>query len=299
MSSSGEILRLPDHMRGRRRDRKALRAMKVRLRGAGLHTVCEEARCPNQGECFRARTAAFMILGKVCTRACTFCAVAGGEPLPPDPLEPERVAETAAALGLGYVVVTSVTRDDLPDGGAGLFEKTIRALRRRISGVEVEVLTPDFLGKVEAVRAVAGAGPDVYNHNLETVPRLYPEARPQAVYARSLDLLRQVKIMSPGIITKSGLMVGLGERLEEVVSVMRDLRGVGCDILTIGQYLRPGKKHHPVARYYEEDEFDRLHETGSDLGFKRVYAGPFVRSSFHAAEVLAGAAGDISMRSEI
>ncbi len=299
MPASEQIVRLPDYMHLRPRNAGARRAMRVRLRRAGLRTVCEEARCPNQEECFSAGTAAFMILGGVCTRGCTFCAVAKGLPQPPDPTEPERTAGTAASLGLEYVVVTSVTRDDLPDGGARLFKETIHALRRSIKGVEVEVLTPDFQGDKESIRTVAEAGPDIYNHNLETVPRLYPSVRPGADYARSLELLKEVKRISPGILAKSGFMVGLGESMEEAFSVMRDLRDAGCDILTIGQYLRPSRSHHPVSRYYEGEEFEILKREGYRLGLGRVHSGPLVRSSFHAAKIKAGSAVNSSKRGEI
>jgi lipoic acid synthetase len=291
MSSKEQVLRLPAYMRGRPKDLQARRAMKVMLRRAGLITVCEQARCPNRDECFSAGTAAFMILGKVCTRACTFCAVAKGNPGPPDPQEPERVAKAAASLGLKYVVVTSVTRDDLPDGGASLFAQTIHQLRKEIKDVEVEVLTPDFNGDMEAVKRVAEATPDVYNHNLETIPGLYSRVRPGADYQKSLELLRELKRVSPGMLTKSGLMAGLGETLEDIVKVMQDLRKADCDILTIGQYLRPSMKHHPVARYYEPEEFESLTQTGFRLGFREVFCGPLVRSSFHAAEVKARSAG--------
>jgi len=261
--------------------------MKVRLRGAGVRTVCEEARCPNQVECFSNSTATFMILGRVCTRRCSFCAVQKGEPEGPDPGEPFRVAKAASGLGLKYVVVTSVTRDDLDDGGASLFTETIWALRREIPGVEVEVLTPDFLGDESAIRLVVEAGPDVYNHNLETVPRLYPVVRPIADYERSLELLRDVKSICPGVLTKSGLMLGLDEGFDEVIALMRDLREVDCDILTIGQYLCPSRAHHRVARYYAPEEFEELSQTGIQLGFREVYSGPLVRSSFHARELKA------------
>jgi lipoic acid synthetase len=291
MSVGRKVLRVPEYIRNRPRNQEAVRGMKVLLRGAGLRTVCEEARCPNQAECFSNSTATFMILGRVCTRRCLFCAVKKGEPEGPDPEEAGRVAKAAAGLGLKYVVVTSVTRDDLDDGGAGFFAETICALRGEIPGVEVEVLTPDFKGSEDAIRVVVEAGPDVYNHNLETVPRLYSLVRPIADYERSLELLRKVKMVSPGGLTKSGLMLGLGERLDEVVDVMHDLREVDCEVLTIGQYLCPSLAHHPVARYYDPEEFEELSQTGLGLGFKEVYSGPLVRSSFHARELKARTAG--------
>ena len=226
-------------------------ALKGLLRGAELHTVCEEARCPNIGECFESRTATFLLMGPVCTRRCRFCAIEGGSPLPPDPGEPERVARAVAHLGLAYAVVTSVTRDDLPDGGASFFARTIQEIRQHCPGCRIEVLIPDLQGSWEALAQVMAAGPEVLNHNLETVPRLYPQVRPQASYERSLDLLRQAKGMNPGApLTKSGLMLGLGEDREEVLQVMDDLRAAGCDLLTLGQYLRPSPAHLPVARFY-------------------------------------------------
>jgi len=247
-------------------------------------TVCRHARCPNQGECFSRGTATFMILGSVCTRGCRFCAVTGGDPDPADADEPVRVAEAARELGLDYVVVTSVTRDDLADGGAGLFAATIRAVRERC-GARVEVLTPDFRGSDEALRTVVEARPDVYNHNVETVPRLYNAVRPDADYARSVGLLGRVREMDPRRVTKSGLMVGVGERPDEVSAVMADLRGVGCRVLTIGQYLRPSETHLPVTRFVPPAEFDAWKREALDLGFEAVASGPFVRSSYHAREV--------------
>lgn len=251
------------------------------LAGLGLHTVCQEARCPNMGECFESRTATFLILGPVCTRNCRFCAIEGGQPGLVDPQEPERVAEAVRTLRLRFAVITSVTRDDLPDGGASLFAETIRAIRRANPGCGIEVLVPDFQGSAEALDAVLDASPDILNHNVETVPRLYSLVRPQAHYGRSMELIRRAK-ESGGCLTKSGLMLGVGETWDEVVQVMTGLRQVGCDLLTIGQYLRPSQLHLPIVRYYTPEEFDRLANVGRQLGYRHVESGPLVRSSYHA-----------------
>jgi lipoic acid synthetase len=255
------------------------------LRELGLETVCENARCPNRAECYSHRTATFMILGNVCTRPCGFCSVAKGTPEPLEDDEPERVAEAAVRLGLQHVVITSVTRDDLPDGGANHFARCILAVRRR-TGAAVEVLTPDFLGDTAAIDRVLEARPQVYNHNVETVPRFYKKVRGRAEYQRSLDLLAHVKRQSSEIVTKSGLMLGLGETYEELFEVLADLRSVGCDTLTLGQYLAPTLKHVPVARYLPPAEFDALAGLARMLGFRKVVAGPFVRSSYHAADMV-------------
>lgn len=247
-----------------------------------LHTVCQEACCPNIFECFARHTATFLILGDHCTRDCAFCAVKSGPLLPPDPDEPERVAQAAARLKLTYVVVTSVTRDDLPDGGAAQFAATIRALRRQIAELRVEVLIPDFQGDPQALAAVLDAGPDVLNHNVETVPRLYPAVRPQADYERSLALLERATRQAPHIPTKSGMMLGLGETDEEVRSTLEDLYGAGCRILTLGQYLQPGPDNHPVVSYVSPETFERWKRYALDLGFGEAAAGPFVRSSYRA-----------------
>ncbi len=254
------------------------------LRDAELHTVCEEARCPNIGECFNAGTATFMLLGDTCTRACGFCAVTSGRPGAVDWLEPVRLARTVERLGLDYVVLTSVNRDDLDDGGAGLWAAAIRAIRHARPATQVEVLVPDFEGDVEAMRTVVEAGPVVLNHNIETVPRLYPRVRFKARYERSLEMLRVVKDIDPRMPTKSGIMVGLGETFDEVVAVFEDLRAHQVDLLTVGQYLRPSLKHLPVARYWHPDEFAALAEAARGLGFSHVEAGPLVRSSYHAGE---------------
>ncbi|HZT82094.1 MAG TPA: lipoyl synthase [Gemmataceae bacterium] len=262
------------------------------LRELRLETVCENARCPNRPECYARRTATFMILGNVCTRPCGFCSVTKGHPDAPEEDEPERVAEAALRLGLKHVVITSVTRDDLPDGGADYFRRCILAVRER-TGAAVEVLTPDFLGDLAAVDRVLEARPEVYNHNLETVPRLYKKVRGRADYRRSLDLLAHVKRRSPETVTKSGLMLGLGETVEELFEVLSDLRAAGCDTLTLGQYLAPTLRHVPVARFVPPAEFDELAALARTLGFGKVAAGPFVRSSYHADEMVdAHASGD-------
>jgi lipoic acid synthetase len=248
-----------------------------------LHTVCESAACPNIGECWNQRTATFMILGNVCTRRCGFCAVQKGAPLKADYDEPRRVAEAAASLALRYAVVTSVDRDDRKDGGAELFALTIHAIRQRVPGCRVEVLIPDFQGSAEALGIVLAAQPDVLNHNIETVPRLYGQVRPGSRYERSLGVLGKAKDAAPALPVKSGMMLGLGETKPEVLAVMRDLSRVGVDILTLGQYLRPSPGHLPVVRYYEPSEFEELRRSGEQLGFAHVEAGPLVRSSYHAA----------------
>ncbi|MGB9780026.1 lipoyl synthase [Caldanaerobacter sp.] len=258
-----------------------LNRMEAFLKNMGLNTVCQSANCPNMGECFARRTATFMIMGNICTRNCRFCAVEKGHPQPLDEEEPGRVAEAARRLGLKHVVVTSVTRDDLPDGGASHFAKTIYELKK-LPGVTVEVLVPDFMGNEEAIRTVVEAKPDVINHNVETVPRLYSRVRPKADYIRSLNLLKKVKELDPLILTKSGIMVGLGETEEEVIEVMKDLRDIDCDMMTIGQYLRPSHKHIEVAEYVTPEQFKRYEEIGYKLGFKHVASGPLVRSSYHA-----------------
>jgi lipoyl synthase len=252
------------------------------LRSMHVHTVCEEARCPNLGECWGERTATFMLMGDVCTRNCGFCAVAHGRPQPLDPAEPARVAEAAARLGLRHVVVTSVDRDDLPDGGAGHFAATAREIKQRSGSCRIEVLTPDFRGDPNAIAAVVDAPIEILNHNLETVPRLYRRVRPAADYARSLDLLRFAKHRRPELLTKSGLMLGLGEGTDELLAVLAELRGTGCDILTLGQYLQPTSDHLPVERYVHPDEFADLRHRALALGFRHVESGPLVRSSYHA-----------------
>ena len=255
------------------------------MRTLDLHTVCESARCPNMGECWEHRTATFMILGNICTRACGFCAVPSGKPVgPPDADEPRRVAEAIEKMGLRYAVVTSVNRDDQPDGGAGIFARTIEEIRRRVPGCKVEVLNPDFRGVWSALETVVGARPDVLNHNTETVPRLYRQVRRGAVYERSLGLLRGAKTLAPEMPTKTGLMLGLGETREEVLTTMTDLVAQGTDILTLGQYLQPTRDHLPVVRFVHPGEFAEFKRLGEQMGFKHVESGPLVRSSYHAFE---------------
>jgi len=281
-----EVRRLPHWLKVRAPGGPGYLRVRGLLRRAGLHTVCEEAACPNIGECFEAGTATFLIVGDVCTRACRFCAIAGGRPRPVDREEPLRVAETVRLLGLRHAVVTSVTRDDLPDGGAGQFAETITAVRRLSPATGIEVLIPDLQGKWSDLDTIMAAGPDILNHNLETVPRLYRSVRPQAVYRRSLEVLRRAKAASPETTTKSGLMVGLGEEPDELRAAMADLRSVGCDIVTLGQYLRPSAKHLAVARFYLPAEFEELAHAARAIGFRHVEAAPLVRSSYRAAQQL-------------
>jgi lipoyl synthase len=260
------------------------------LRTLNLHTVCESARCPNQGECWEHRTATFMILGNICTRACGFCAVPSGKPLgPPEQDEPGRVANAVKQMGLLYAVVTSVNRDDQPDGGAGIFARTIDEIRRQVPGCKVEVLIPDFRGNWDALAVVMAARPDVLNHNMETVPRLYRRVRKGAIYERSLELLRRARRMSRGAPTKTGMMLGLGESSEEVLQAMEEIAAQGTHILTLGQYLQPTPEHLPVERYVPPDEFAEFKRRGEQMGFKHVHAGPLVRSSYHAFEQEAAA----------
>lgn len=256
------------------------------LKSLGLHTVCQSAGCPNIGECFSNKTATFMILGDVCTRDCGFCGVRHGDPLAVNKKEPQKVAEAAAKMGLKYIVVTSVTRDDLPDGGASQFAETIRRIKAAIPEAKVETLVPDFGGNESALKTVLEAEPFVLNHNIETMPRLYAAVRPQADYKRSLALLETAKEKKPSIYVKSGLMVGLGESKEEVSEVLQNLRDVGCDIVTIGQYLQPSKNNLPVVEYVPPARFDEYKAIGNAMGFHHVASGPFVRSSYHAADII-------------
>ncbi len=285
ITSSAAAPRRPEWLKVRIPSGENYFDLKGIMRGNSLHTVCESARCPNIAECWAHRTATFMILGDECTRRCAFCAVPKGRPHGGvDWDEPERVAEAARTMGLSYIVVTSVDRDDLPDGGAELFARTIRALRQRIEGPKIEVLIPDFQGEDDALRTVLAARPDVLNHNIETVPRLYPIARRGSRYDRSLRLLRLARELEPAIPAKSGLMVGLGETWEELVSVLGDLARAGVGIVTVGQYLRPSREQLPVARFYSPQEFADLKREGMRLGIRHVESGPLVRSSYHAHE---------------
>lgn len=276
--------RKPDWLKVRAPGSENYLRLKKLMRGLDLHTVCEEAHCPNIGECWHHGTATFMILGDVCTRACGYCAVSHGKPATLDLSEPGRVADAVQTLGLSYVVITSVDRDDLKDGGASIFADTIRLTRARVPSCRIEVLIPDFQGKAEPLQTVLDAGPDILNHNTETVPRLYRLARSGGKYPRTLELLARARAYAPHIPTKTGLMLGLGEEWDEVVQTMRDLREVDVQILTLGQYLRPSGDHLPMTRYYHPDEFARLKRLALDLGFGHVEAGPLVRSSYHAHE---------------
>lgn len=276
-------MRLPDWIRTQ--CRADLHETKLILRKHGITTVCEEARCPNRGECFSKPTATFMILGSHCTRNCGFCSVDSSTPGPPEEDEPENIALAAEELGLKYVVITSVTRDDLADGGAGHFAKTISAVRRRLPLGKIEVLTPDFQGDPGALRTVLEALPDVFNHNIETVERLYPHVRPQAIFRRSLAVLREARTIAPAIPTKSGFMLGLGEDREEVLELLKELRQAGCDVITIGQYLRPTRNNLPVVEYLHPEVFAYLRTKALGMGFTYVASGPLVRSSMNAAEM--------------
>ena len=287
------VLRKPSWIRVRLPQGNAVQQLKARLRENSLVTVCEEASCPNIHECFSKGTATFMILGEVCTRRCSFCDVAHGRPAAPDPLEPARLAETIRDMRLRYVVITSVDRDDLRDGGAEHFAACIRATRHAAPNIKIEILTPDFRGKGRMERALEvlkDYPPDVFNHNLETVPHLYREVRPGADYQWSLDLLKRFKAQHPEVPTKSGIMLGLGETMEQVLETMRDLRAHDVDMITIGQYLQPTPHHHPVVRYWTPEEFEALREAGEAMGFGHVASGPLVRSSYHA-DLQAHAAG--------
>lgn len=277
-------MRKPEWLK-RKIDPVAEAQMTALLRSLSLHTVCEDANCPNRSECFKSKTATFMILGDVCTRGCRYCAVTKGAPLPLDTDEPQRIAAAAETLGLRHVVITSVTRDDLPDGGAAHFASTIEAIRLRLPRSTIEVLIPDFRGSESALQAVIDARPDILNHNVETVPALYPTVRPQASFARSLELLRRVK--QAGLHSKTGFMVGLGETRDEVLSLMDALIGVGCDMLTIGQYLQPSREHLPVSAFITPAQFEEYRQIALEKGFRFVASGPLVRSSYHAAEGMA------------
>lgn len=285
-----EMLRKPEWLKIKLpRSTDKIEQVKSAMRKHGLHSVCEEAACPNLSECFTHGTATFMILGAICTRRCPFCDVAHGRPLPPSAEEPEKLALTIKDMGLKYVVVTSVDRDDLRDGGAQHFADCITAIRRESPAIKVEVLVPDFRGRMDTALAIlTQTPPDVFNHNLETIPRLYKLARPGADYKWSLELLRRYKAAHPEVSTKSGLMVGLGETTEELIEVLKDLRAHNVDMLTVGQYLQPSKHHLPVQRYVSPAEFDEIKRVAYELGFKHAACGPFVRSSYHADRQAAG-----------
>ena len=283
VKQEAERLRKPSWIRAKSPFHPNVKKLKSVLRDQKLHTVCEEAACPNLGECFGKGTATFMIMGDICTRRCPFCDVGHGRPNPLDEDEPKHLAETIKAMGLSYVVITSVDRDDLRDGGAAHFVECVRQTRDLNDGIEVEILVPDFRGRMDiALEIMHNSPPDVFNHNLETIPRLYKQCRPGSDYQWSLELLKQFKKIHPGVATKSGLMLGLGETKEEVIEVMKDMREHDVEMLTLGQYLQPSRHHLPVERYVELEEFDSLYEIGMELGFKHVASGPMVRSSYHA-----------------
>jgi len=276
----------PEWLKFTYRDTPNREFVEALLSKLSLNTVCSEANCPNYLECFNRKTATFMILGRNCTRNCGFCNVTPAKPDKVEPGEPENVAKAVSQLGLKYAVITSVTRDDLPDGGAGHFAETITWIKKLNQDTAVEVLIPDLKGDKEALKIVTHAKPTVISHNIETVPRLYKEVRPQAIYERSLQVIKNIKLLDPSIYSKTGIMLGLGEKKEEVLKVFEDLRAVGCEILTIGQYLSPSKDHHPVAEYVHPDIFNEYKETALSMGFTYVTSGPYVRSSYHADEVM-------------
>jgi lipoic acid synthetase len=281
----------PDWLRKRLPTGEITKRIEANLLRNNLHTICQEGCCPNQGECFDKGVAAFLIMGNVCTRNCRFCAVASGKPTPFDHGEPERLADEINGMGIRFAVITSVTRDDLPDGGAKHFVEVIHAIREKCPEVGIEVLIPDFNGLPSAVRSIVDAGPEVINHNVETVPRLYPEVRPQAHYDQSVGVVRMIREMNEYMVTKSGIMLGLGETAEEVRMVMADLIRAGCDILTIGQYLCPSGDHYPVAEYVRPEIFDEYKRIGLEMGFRDVASGPFVRSSYRAIDSYIRAVG--------
>ena len=258
--------------------------LRHKMRESSLHTVCEEARCPNIGECWERKTATFMILGDTCTRACTYCAVNTGTPNGLDLEEPIRLAQTVESMLLNYVVITSVNRDDLSDGGAFIFSQCIKQIKKRLPECKIEVLTPDFEGNFESLATVVNAGPETFNHNIETVRRIFPRVRAKGNYDLSLNVLKNVKQISGTMVTKSGIMVGLGETMDEITQTMKDLRDSDVDLLTVGQYLRPSEKHAPISKWYTPDEFKNIEVSGLELGFKHVASGPLVRSSYHADE---------------
>lgn len=283
--------RLPDWFKVKAPSGPNYLELREMLRESQLHTVCEEAHCPNIGGCWERKTATFMILGDVCTRACAYCAVTSGVPSGLDLQEPARLAETVVRMGLRYAVITSVNRDDLPDGGAFIFAQCIHQIRKKIPDCKVEVLIPDFDGNWGALGVVMAAEPHTLNHNIETVRRIFPRVRPKGDYDQSLELLSRAEVASFGAVTKSGIMVGLGEKWDEIIETMMDLRAVGCKLLTVGQYLRPSLKHVPLSKWYTPEEFNRIEEEGYALGFSHVASGPLVRSSYHADEQYAAATG--------
>ena len=287
--------RLPPWLKVRAPGGPAYLELRDLLNGNRLHTVCEEAHCPNIGACWERRTATFMVLGDICTRACAYCAVTTGVPTGLDLGEPVRVAETVERMGLRYAVITSVNRDDLADGGAFVFAQCIHQIRKRLPTCKVEVLIPDFCGNWDALATVMVARPDTLNHNIETVRRVFRRVRPKGDYDLSLELLSRARALDPSTVTKSGMMVGLGETWDEILETMRDLRSVGCDLLTIGQYLRPSNKHVPLARWYTPDEFEVLSQEGRALGFRNVASGPLVRSSYNADQQHAAAISTVAM----
>ena len=291
MGSRATARRLPEWLKVKAPGSAGYLELRQLVRSEGLNTVCEEAHCPNIGECWDRGTATFMVLGDICTRACSYCAVKTGTPTTLDLQEPVRLAETVERLGLRYAVITSVDRDDLPDGGAFIFAQCIRQIRKRLPSCKVEVLIPDFEGDPDALAKVMEAKPDTLNHNIETVRRVFSRVRPKGDYDMSLELLANAKRLDRDAVTKSGMMVGLGESWDEILETMRDLRSVDCDLLTIGQYLRPSGKHVPLARWYTPGEFDELRLEGEALGFRHVASGPLVRSSYHADEQHAAASG--------
>lgn len=279
-----DMLSKPKWLSQRAPDQKSLNKMEKLLRELSLNTVCESANCPNMGRCFENKTATFMIMGEICTRGCKFCAVTGGSPNPLDSDEPKRVASASKELGLRHIVITSVTRDDLSDGGAAHFAETVREIRRDNNDTSIEILIPDLKGDWEALEIITKSKPDIINHNIETVPSLYELVRPKAIYERSVELLRMVKALDNTIYTKSGMMLGLGEQEDEVIHVMKDLHRIDCDILTLGQYLRPSNDHIPIHEYVEPNTFEEMKKTALNIGFRFVAAGPFVRSSYNAFE---------------
>ena len=291
--TTGTKRRLPPWMKVRTPGGPNYIQLKNLLRTSELHTVCEEAHCPNIGECWESKSATFMILGDICTRRCHYCAVTTGKPTGIDVMEPDRLARSVKRLGLKYCVITSVNRDDLADGGSFIFAMCIRKLREEVPGCSVEVLIPDFDGSLPALKTTVKAGPDVLNHNIESCRRVFPRVRPRGDYQRSLELLARVKELEPAMPTKSGIILGMGEEWDEVIETMEDLRSAGCDLLTIGQYLRPSKKHLPIARFYTPAEFDQLREIGEGMGFKHVASGPLVRSSYHADQQHAAASAGL------